>query len=76
MLSWNTGSGQSEFEYVTDEEAMNAGLTLSRMEGIIPAIESELLEMTIPEKPNSKHQRYIITEKGKEVLNQLSKDNE
>jgi len=32
--------GRAKFEYVTDEEAMNAGLALSRMEGIIPAIES------------------------------------
>ena len=33
-------SGRAKFKYVTDEEAMNAGLALSRMEGIIPAIES------------------------------------
>ena len=33
-------TGRSEFQYVTDVEAMTAGLALSRMEGIIPAIES------------------------------------
>ncbi len=33
-------SGRGVFESVTDEEAMLAGLKLSRLEGIIPAIES------------------------------------
>lgn len=32
--------GRVDFRNVTDEEAMNAGLQLSRLEGIIPAIES------------------------------------
>lgn len=33
-------TGRASFEYVTDEEAMQAGIELSRKEGIIPAIES------------------------------------
>lgn len=33
-------SGRAKFVGVTDEEAMNAGLILSRLEGIIPAVES------------------------------------
>ncbi|XOV94182.1 MAG: tryptophan synthase subunit beta [Bacteroidota bacterium] len=33
-------SGRAQFVGVTDEEAMNAGLMLSRLEGIIPAVES------------------------------------
>jgi tryptophan synthase beta chain len=33
-------SGRAKFYSATDEEAMNAGILLSRMEGIIPAIES------------------------------------
>jgi tryptophan synthase beta chain len=32
--------GRVQFLNVTDDEAMNAGIELSRMEGIIPAIES------------------------------------
>ena len=32
--------GRVKFVSATDDEAMNAGLELSRMEGIIPAIES------------------------------------
>lgn len=33
-------TGRVEFLSATDDEAMNAGITLSRLEGIIPAIES------------------------------------
>ena len=33
-------SGRGEFISVTDEDAMNAGLELSKLEGIIPAIET------------------------------------
>ena len=33
-------SGRAQFFSATDEEAMNAGILLSRLEGIIPAIES------------------------------------
>ena len=33
-------SGRATFISITDEQAMNFGLQLSKMEGIIPAIES------------------------------------
>ena len=33
-------SGRATFYGITDEEAMTAGVLLSRMEGIIPAVES------------------------------------
>ena len=33
-------SGRAEFIAITDEDAMNAGLMVSKLEGIIPAIES------------------------------------
>ncbi|MDX2246695.1 MAG: tryptophan synthase subunit beta [Bacteroidia bacterium] len=33
-------SGRAEFQYITDQEAVTAGYLLSRMEGIIPALES------------------------------------
>jgi ATP-dependent DNA helicase RecG len=34
---------------------------------ISPALRQELIEMTIPDKPNSSKQRYRLTEKGKEM---------
>ncbi len=35
---------------------------------VLPAIEVKLLEMTIPDNPNSMHQKYITTDKGKKII--------
>ena len=37
-----------------------------------PALSNGLIEMTIPEKPNSKLQKYRLTKKGSRIANQLS----
>ncbi|MCX6967451.1 MAG: tryptophan synthase subunit beta [Verrucomicrobia bacterium] len=38
--AWLRDSGRAEYSYATDDEALNAFVTLSRTEGIIPALES------------------------------------
>jgi len=37
-------------------------------ENIEPAINAGLLMMTLPDKPKSKHQKYITTDKGKKII--------
>ncbi|MCK9425552.1 MAG: putative DNA binding domain-containing protein [Ignavibacteriaceae bacterium] len=38
---------------------------------LIPLIDNLLIKMLLPEKPNSPNQKYIITEKGKQLLKLL-----
>jgi ATP-dependent DNA helicase RecG len=36
-----------------------------------PALDAGLIEMTIPEKPNSRLQRYRLTENGKHIMDSI-----
>jgi len=56
-----------------DRESLQAGLGLNarknfRILYLKPALEEQLIEMTIPDKPNSRLQKYRLTEKGREEV--------
>lgn len=43
-----------------------------RINYLLPAIEDEFIELTIPNKPQSSKQQYRLTPKGKELKNELN----
>jgi hypothetical protein len=60
-----------------DREALQAALGLSdrksfRERYLKPALDGGLVEMTIPDKPNSRLQRYKLTDKGLNWRTQLN----
>lgn len=52
-------SGRGEFISVTDEDAMNAGLELTRLEGIIPAIETAHA-LAVPQQRSFKKNEVVV----------------
>lgn len=44
-----------------------------RAKYISPLLELDIIQMTIPDKPNSSNQQYLLTLKGKKLLDYLSK---
>ena len=43
---------------------------------LLPLIQDDFIEMTIPDKPRSQHQRYRITQAGREVLEEMQTEHE
>lgn len=39
---------------------------------INPLLNEQLLKLTIPEKPNSPNQKYVLTEKGSNLLTHIT----
>lgn len=60
---------------MTRSELMDALLLKDRMhfsrDYLQPALETGLLEMTIPDKPRSGNQRYRLTDKGRRLKEEL-----
>ena len=50
--------------------------TKFRHQVLNPLLEMGLVEMTIPDKPRSSKQKYRLTNKGRQVLSQIKKDDE
>ncbi len=51
------------------ESAGLANVYLNYKRHILPLIQSGVLEMTLPDKPNSRLQKYRLTAKGGNLLN-------
>ena len=58
-------TGRAEFIAITDDQAMNAGLELSQLEGIIPAIESSHAFAVLKEKKFKKDDVVVINLSGR-----------
>lgn len=53
----------------------NTDRTKFRRKYIQPLLEDGILEQTIPDKPNSKNQKYRLTEKGLKLKQELKNKN-
>ncbi len=60
----------------TDAQAMLGlkGQANFRERYLGPALETDLIEMTVPDKPKSRNQRYRLTALGRKILDQQQKD--
>jgi tryptophan synthase beta subunit len=58
-------SGRGEFISITDDDAMHAGLELSKLEGIIPAIESSHALAIFKERKFKKEDVVVVNLSGR-----------
>ena len=43
---------------------------------LVPALRAGVIELTIPDKPQSSRQRYRLTQKGRDLMARLTKESE
>ncbi len=64
--AWLRDQGRAEYVSVSDQEALEAAVTLSRIEGLIPALESaHAVAEAIRRAPAAKGQVYIVNLSGR-----------
>lgn len=63
--AWLHQSGRAQYVSITDDEAMEAGLLLTRLEGIIPAIESAHALAQLEKMQFSKNDTVVICLSGR-----------
>ena len=64
--AWLRDQGRAEYVSVSDQEALEAAVTLSRVEGLIPALESaHAVAEAIRRAPAAKGQVYIVNLSGR-----------
>ena len=69
MLLIITKSGRGELGIVTlMETAKKTSKRQYRRDILVPALESGLIERTIPDKPTSRYQKYRLTDKALKIL--------
>ena len=64
--AWLRDPGRAEYVSITDGEALEAAMTLSRTEGIIPALESaHAVAEAIRRAPSAKGELWVINLSGR-----------
>ena len=64
-MAWLARSGRAQFESATDLEALDAALLLTRLEGIIPALESAHALALLEKKKFSRDDVVVLTVSGR-----------
>ena len=63
--AWLYKSGRGKYVSITDDEAMQAGLLLTKLEGIIPAIESSHALAYLEKMKFQGHENVVICLSGR-----------
>lgn len=65
LMAWLARTGRARFESATDSEALEAALTLTRLEGIIPALESAHALALLEKKRFRRDDVVVVTLSGR-----------